>query len=187
MSLKTLFKSAVEELNSNGISFAVAGGFAADLYRHEPRLTMDIDLAVQVTGQAAKTATGIVEAIGLQAGVIRSADLAGGPMFAIKNKSTRPCIIVGRNPDQSKLEGVDLLLPEMPWVEQAVDRAQDNLIDFGFGAVPTLTLEDVIISKLYALQFHEQNGEVCPAGWQKGEEGMTATAEICQHQTGIHL
>lgn len=27
-----------------------------------------------------------------------------------------------------------------------------------------------------ALQFHEQHGEVCPAGWQKGQDGMTPTA-----------
>lgn len=26
-----------------------------------------------------------------------------------------------------------------------------------------------------ALHFHEENGEVCPAGWQKGQEGMTAS------------
>lgn len=28
-----------------------------------------------------------------------------------------------------------------------------------------------------ALQFHEQNGEVCPANWQKGKAGMTPSAE----------
>lgn len=28
-----------------------------------------------------------------------------------------------------------------------------------------------------ALQFHEQNGEVCPANWQKGEAGMKPSAE----------
>lgn len=28
-----------------------------------------------------------------------------------------------------------------------------------------------------ALQFHEQNGEVCPANWQKGKEGMKPSAE----------
>lgn len=28
-----------------------------------------------------------------------------------------------------------------------------------------------------ALNFHEEHGEVCPAGWNKGSEGMTATAE----------
>lgn len=28
-----------------------------------------------------------------------------------------------------------------------------------------------------ALHFFEENGEVCPAGWNKGQEGMKATAE----------
>ncbi|MBB4285023.1 peroxiredoxin [Roseospira goensis] len=28
-----------------------------------------------------------------------------------------------------------------------------------------------------ALQFHDQHGEVCPAGWQKGAAGMEATPE----------
>ncbi len=28
-----------------------------------------------------------------------------------------------------------------------------------------------------ALQFHEENGEVCPANWNKGKAGMTATPE----------
>ena len=28
-----------------------------------------------------------------------------------------------------------------------------------------------------ALQFHEENGEVCPANWKKGEEAMKPTAE----------
>jgi peroxiredoxin (alkyl hydroperoxide reductase subunit C) len=30
---------------------------------------------------------------------------------------------------------------------------------------------------LFALQFTEQHGEVCPANWTKGEEAMTPTAE----------
>jgi len=25
-----------------------------------------------------------------------------------------------------------------------------------------------------ALQFHEKHGEVCPAGWKKGDQGMVA-------------
>lgn len=28
-----------------------------------------------------------------------------------------------------------------------------------------------------ALQFHEEHGEVCPAGWTKGKKGMTATPD----------
>ena len=36
---------------------------------------------------------------------------------------------------------------------------------------------DETIRTLDALIFHEENGEVCPAGWTKGDEGMTATPE----------
>lgn len=37
-------------------------------------------------------------------------------------------------------------------------------------------VEDTI-RMVEALQFHEEHGEVCPAGWQKGQEGMKDTAE----------
>src|SRR5688572_1445472 len=33
---------------------------------------------------------------------------------------------------------------------------------------------DEMLRMVDALQFHEQHGEVCPAGWQKGEAGMKA-------------
>lgn len=36
---------------------------------------------------------------------------------------------------------------------------------------------DEILRVIDALQFHEKHGEVCPAGWQKGKDGMVATAE----------
>ncbi len=35
---------------------------------------------------------------------------------------------------------------------------------------------DEMLRMVDALQFTEEHGEVCPAGWQKGEEGMTPTA-----------
>lgn len=35
---------------------------------------------------------------------------------------------------------------------------------------------DEMIRMIDALQFFEQYGEVCPAGWNKGDQGMTATA-----------
>ena len=152
MSLKSLFKAAVAELRKQHVSFAVAGGFAADLYRLEPRLTMDVDLVILIDDKAMETAKAVVEAIGLRAGILRRADLAGGPLFAIKRKSTKPCMVVGRKAHDSTGEGVDILLPEIPWVERAVLRAKNNLVDFGFGSIPALTVEDVIIAKLYALQ-----------------------------------
>jgi peroxiredoxin (alkyl hydroperoxide reductase subunit C) len=36
---------------------------------------------------------------------------------------------------------------------------------------------DEALRMVDALQFFEENGEVCPANWTKGEEGMTATHE----------
>ena len=36
---------------------------------------------------------------------------------------------------------------------------------------------DEALRVLTALQFHEKHGEVCPANWKEGEEGMKPTAE----------
>ncbi len=36
---------------------------------------------------------------------------------------------------------------------------------------------DEMLRVIDALQFHEEHGDVCPAGWQKGEDGMTPTAD----------
>jgi len=36
---------------------------------------------------------------------------------------------------------------------------------------------DEMVRMVDALQFSEQYGEVCPAGWNKGDEGMKPTAE----------
>ena len=36
---------------------------------------------------------------------------------------------------------------------------------------------DELIRLFDALQFHEEHGEVCPAGWNKGDKGMTASPE----------
>jgi peroxiredoxin (alkyl hydroperoxide reductase subunit C) len=34
---------------------------------------------------------------------------------------------------------------------------------------------DEMLRMVDALAFHEEHGEVCPAGWQEGDKGMTAT------------
>ncbi len=49
---------------------------------------------------------------------------------------------------------------------------------------------DEAIRMVDALQFHEQHGEVCPAGWNKGAQGMkpnaTGVAEyLKQHASGL--
>ena len=36
---------------------------------------------------------------------------------------------------------------------------------------------DQMLRMVDALKFHEEHGEVCPAGWQEGKAGMKADAE----------
>ena len=36
---------------------------------------------------------------------------------------------------------------------------------------------DELVRLVDALQFHEEHGEVCPAGWSKGDKGMDASPE----------
>ncbi|MDC0664236.1 peroxiredoxin [Marinobacter sp. SS21] len=36
---------------------------------------------------------------------------------------------------------------------------------------------DELVRLVDALQFHEEHGEVCPAGWNKGDKGMNASPE----------
>lgn len=150
MFLSELFERAVSACRARGIGFAVAGGLAADLYRAEPRTTMDVDLAI-VADESEQQARQLLERLGFGATVAWKADLAGGSLFAIKAKKTPACVVVGRIQGKAAEGGVDILLPALPWVSAAVERAQFNLIDFGFGPVPVLTLEDLILSKLYAL------------------------------------
>lgn len=36
---------------------------------------------------------------------------------------------------------------------------------------------DEVVRIIEALQFFEENGQVCPAGWNKGDAGMVNTPE----------
>ena len=45
---------------------------------------------------------------------------------------------------------------------------------------------DEMIRMVDALQFTEEHGEVCPAGWEKGKEGMKPTSEGVASYLGAH-
>ena len=46
---------------------------------------------------------------------------------------------------------------------------------------------DELLRLVDALQFHEEHGEVCPAGWQKGDNGMRANAEGVARYLSAHV
>ncbi len=45
---------------------------------------------------------------------------------------------------------------------------------------------DELLRLVDALAFHQEHGEVCPAGWQRGQPGMEATAEGVAGYLGRH-
>lgn len=152
MKLDLLFRKVIALLRRQGSRFAVAGGLAASIYRDQPRTTNDLDFLILATPSSHKSAEEILATLNLRGALARKADLEGGPMFARKRGNTPGVLLVGRDPSDRERMGVDFILPEMPWFLPALQRAEVNRIDFGFGPTPTLTIEDIILSKLYALK-----------------------------------
>lgn len=152
MNLIEFFKDVVKVLQKSSVDYALAGGLVASIYRENERLTNDLDFLIISDRGTQEVAASIIKQFKLVPHIIRSADLEGGPLFAIKKKNTTPYIVAGRAKKDDQRMGLDFILPSMPWFEEAIKRARYNRIDFGFGPIPSLTKEDVIISKFYSLK-----------------------------------
>lgn len=150
MDLLALLKRACSLFEDRNIKFALAGGIIADRYRKEPRATDDIDFVVSIKESELETGREIISSLGYNPAVVTDLMLKGDTRFRRKAKKSIPQMLVGRR--EKSPYGVDLLLLSLPWAEKALDRAACNLIDFGAGPIPCLTMEDVVISKLYALK-----------------------------------
>ena len=148
-SLEEQLKQSASLLEQSELSFALAGGLAAGVYRNDDRVTKDVDFIVNGKGDLVKAGRMLLVQLGLKPHIARQADFDGGPLFAIKKGNSPEMAILGRDPEK-KDPGVDLLLPNNKWVPRALERAQFNLLDFGFGTIPTMTVEDVVVAKLIA-------------------------------------
>lgn len=142
-----LLRLVSEPLEQRGLRYAVCGGIAASMYRPTFRLTNDLDLAV-----ASEPACSADELLAVLLRMLEELGMKHAlgwiPNIAAPGESS-VFLVIGETGEN--LPHVDFLLPRLPWVEGAVRRAQSNSIDFGFGLTPTVTVEDVIISKVYAL------------------------------------
>ncbi len=88
---------------------------------------------------------------------------------------------------------------------RAISRAYDVLLDDAVALRATFLLDrqavvrhqlvndlplgrnvDEALRMVDALQFHEEHGEVCPAGWQKGETGLKTNAEALSEYLAQH-
>lgn len=141
-------KKTVAALSEMPCRFCLIGGHAASLYRSQERFTKDVDFALvaDAKGKSRALASKAIKKIGLK-------PAAGFMVLGDATKSQRALCMVTSEPPASELTGlVDILLPEVPWVLDAVARAQDNLIDLGFAKVPVITAEDLILAKCYAVR-----------------------------------
>ena len=145
-SLLETMRRVVELLRSEKCTYALAGGILVSGYREDVRATNDIDLLLQSDQESTLKAKNIIISLGLIPRLVKLHNLKRSPMM---NKKSAPVlIVVGRG---SELDiGVDFILPDMPWFGSAITRAQSNLIDFGFGEIPCITIEDMIIAKIFA-------------------------------------
>lgn len=152
MNLKTFLEKTVGILKKEKVRYALAGGLVASIYRLEERLTKDLDFLIFSQTHTQQKAMDILCFLNLEPHLLRKADLEGGPLFAVKSKRSEPWIVAGRGEKNSSKIGLDFILPALPWFQSALERAQQNQIDFGFAKIPSLTVEDLILSKLFSLK-----------------------------------
>lgn len=138
----------IARLKKEKLHFALAGGLASSTYRKNKRTTDDLDFLIYSESNTESKARRILTDFDLEIQEARKANLEGGPKHRIKQKSSPLYILIGRK--KGKV-GIDFILPEMPWFQKALKRAQSNRLKFGNLELPCLTVEDVIVSKFYSL------------------------------------
>ena len=145
--LKTL-RDAVRVFEQHDCLYCLIGGHAASLYRSQERLTRDVDFALLTnsSSNSRKIAEKIIRAIGLEP------VLGFIPPTSNEPKRKSICMVTAKASDKGSKGIIDILLPELPWVENAVTRAQENKLNLGFAYVPVITPEDLVVAKCYALR-----------------------------------
>ena len=127
-------------------NYCVAGGFAASFYRKQPRITNDVDIALCLGSYQESLA--IAEKV---VSSLRFRSTLGWIADSEKHLDKSAALLIGK-PGRDEFEStIDFLLPSFPWLKSAVRRSQDNQIDYGFGRLPTITPEDLLLAKFFAL------------------------------------
>lgn len=143
-----ILKDAVGAFETLGQSYCLVGGHAASLYRTQERVTRDVDFALvaKPAADSKRVAELVIAGMGLKpvVGFI--------PPEAHKPMRQSVCMVTSA-PLPGELTGIiDILLPELPWVAQAVERAQYNRINLSFALVPVIPPEDLIVAKCFAVK-----------------------------------
>jgi len=139
--LRLIAREIVEE----SFNYAVCGGIAASIYRLVPRFTNDLDLVISIPNSEDIQ----LEQMAAEKFLSRLGFTTLLGWFPNSQSERKVFAVIGQG--GGNLPAIDILLPALPWARIAVERAQVNLIEYGFASLPTITPEDLIISKAYAL------------------------------------
>jgi hypothetical protein len=142
-----MLQKAVAVLEDERCKYCLVGGHAASLYRLQERLTSDVDFAIlaEPVSGSRKLAERVIKLIGLK-------PMVGFIPHGPQEKTRKSVCLISTSPKTNQTKGIiDILLPELPWVRKAVERAQFNKIALGFASVPVITAEDLVVAKCYAL------------------------------------
>lgn len=140
-----------EKLRILDIDYAIAGGIAAGYYRDSVRATDDLDIILGARNFNLDKVQSILSSLGLKAVLATRSQLEGNTRFKRKAKRSDVQLVAGMPQTVAQVK-VDFLLSSIPWVQRAVDRAKNNLIQLKVKKIPVITLEDLIIGKLIALK-----------------------------------
>ena len=143
-----VLKRAVAALSELPCKFCLVGGHAASLYRSQERFTRDVDFALICSPKARSrdVAESAIRALGMKP-MLGTISVGKG-----ERERSSVCMITSEPRDGEVTGILDILLPDVPWVQEAVERAQSNLIDLGFAMVPVVTPEDLIVAKCLSVR-----------------------------------
>ena len=137
LTLRTALGEIGQLLDGLSIQWVLAGGIAANRYRRSPRHTDDVDLLLADAGP------------GLAA--LESALTAAG--WFVRRVDPKGDLLRARH---SEFGPVDLLIAGTQYQQEALRRARGDVESVPeAGAVPVLTVEDVIVHKLIAGRYRD--------------------------------
>lgn len=145
-----LISAVSEHLSDAKIQYALVGGLAASLYRSTIRATDDIDFIVSYGEEATTELASLGQKLTRKIVSVRKAELEGGPLFAIKRKSTPIVLVRLVDQENPRYLPLDFILANNPWVPAALNRAAPMTTPIP--GLPLISAEDLIIAKLIALQ-----------------------------------
>lgn len=151
MKIFSELKRLVEGLQGYEGTWALCGGVVASIYRQTPRFTADIGVAIiDCADQSAEDmASAVIKKMGYKPIVGFVPNFSG-------RSGQQKALICGRSEQSERFVGVDFLLPVFPWVSKGVQRAQENKVDYGFARLPTITVEDLLLAKILAINEGER-------------------------------